>query len=106
MNNQDNLTEADILQSLKGVIDPELMINIIDLGLVYEAHIDVDTKIISVIMTLTSPGCPMGDMIQEDARQLLLANYPDYSVEINLVWTPAWTLDRLTEKGKELLGRK
>lgn len=105
MNHQQSKKEEAIFQTLKGVIDPELMINIVDLGLVYEAQINEDEQKITVLMTLTSPGCPMGDMIQEDARQLMLANYPDYSIDIKLVWTPAWTLDRLSEKGKEILGR-
>lgn len=99
-----NTSNEKIIELLKGVIDPELMVNIIDLGLVYAATLNEPDHKISIDLTLTSPGCPMGDMIIEDAKQLILANYPDFEVAINLVWEPAWTLEYLTEKGKADLG--
>lgn len=96
--------ESEIFTLLRGVIDPELMISIIDLGLVYEVIVEESLKAVVINMTLTSPGCPMGDAIQEDVKQIILANYEDYTVSINLVWNPPWTLDSITEKGKEALG--
>lgn len=100
-----NTAKEKIMELLKGVIDPELMVNVVDLGLVYEVMINESDHKININLTLTSPGCPMGDMIVEDAKQLITANYPDYQVIISLVWEPAWTLERLTEKGKAALGK-
>ncbi|PJA08432.1 MAG: FeS assembly SUF system protein SufT [Flavobacteriales bacterium CG_4_10_14_0_2_um_filter_32_8] len=99
-----NTLNEKIVELLKGVIDPELMVNVVDLGLVYAAKINETDHKINIDLTLTSPGCPMGDMIVEDAKQLILANYPAYEVNIDLVWEPAWTLENLTEKGKAALG--
>ena len=99
-----NTEKEKLMDLLKGVIDPELMVNIVDLGLVYDITINADHKI-NVDLTLTSPGCPMGDMIIEDIKQLILANYPDYEVVVTLVWEPTWSQERLTEKGKAALGR-
>jgi len=55
-------------------------------------------------MTLTSPGCPLGDVIMEDAYHLVAGNFPAYEVDLNLVWEPAWSLDRLTAEGRQALG--
>ena len=105
MNKELSKTENEIFSLLKGVIDPELMINIVDLGLIYEVIVEEKTKSVIINMTLTSPSCPMGDAIQEDVRQIILANYKDYTVDINLIWNPPWTLDNISEKGKEILGQ-
>ena len=93
----------DIVLLLKQVIDPELMINVIDLGLVYEIHRDTETKKITVDLTLTSPGCPLGDAIIADAEQRLLFAFPGYSVSINLVWEPQWSTAFLTAEGRHAL---
>jgi metal-sulfur cluster biosynthetic enzyme len=96
-----NTEEKKIFELLKGVVDPELMVNIIDLGLTYnepEHKIDID-------LTLTSPGCPMGGLIIEDAQQLIEASYLNFEVNINLVWEPMWSVENLTEAGKEALGQ-
>jgi metal-sulfur cluster biosynthetic enzyme len=95
--------EKKIFEMLKNVIDPELMVNIIDLGLIYGVTYDVTGKQIDVALTLTSPGCPMGGIIIEDAQQTLERNYPGFEVNINLVWEPAWSVERLTENGKAAL---
>ncbi len=100
-----NTEEQKIFTLLKGVIDPELMVNIIDLGLVYDVKLEEEKKEINVNLTLTSPGCPLGDVITQDAQQVIQSNNPDFKVSINLVWEPPWTLENLTEKGKEALGR-
>lgn len=98
-----NEKENEVFLLLKGVIDPELMVNIIDLGLVYDVSISEPAKSIIVTMTLTSPGCPMGDAIKEDVRQLILNNYDGYSIDINLIWDPPWTLEKITEAGNKAL---
>ncbi|MDD3722548.1 MAG: metal-sulfur cluster assembly factor [Lutibacter sp.] len=99
-----NTSNEKLMELLKEVIDPELMVNIVDLGLVYGVTINEDTHKIDVDLTLTSRGCPMGDMITEDTKQVINANYPNYEAEIHLVWDPAWSIEKLTEKGKEELG--
>ncbi|MEO8761980.1 MAG: metal-sulfur cluster assembly factor [Bacteroidia bacterium] len=96
--------EETIFLLLRGVIDPELMINIIDLGLVYKVEYNETDKKITIEMTLTSPGCPMGDTITNSAKNILKKDYPDFAVEINLVWEPAWGTDKLTPLGKLALG--
>jgi metal-sulfur cluster biosynthetic enzyme len=99
-----NTIEEKIMELLKEVIDPELMVNIVDLGLVYGIIVDEANHKIVVDLTLTSPGCPMGDMIIEDARQLIGTNYPNYETEIHLVWEPVWSIEKLSERGKKELG--
>lgn len=94
-----------IAELLKRVIDPELAVNIIDLGLVYGIRVDEQAGRIAVDMTLTSAGCPLGDVIIEEAYQLLQSQFPAFGVDINLVWEPAWSLDRLTAAGREMLGQ-
>ncbi len=96
--------EKKIIEMLGEVVDPELMVNIIDLGLVYGVTYDAPGKKIDVALTLTSPGCPMGGIIIEDAQQTLEGKYPGFDVHINLVWEPAWSVEKLTEKGKAELG--
>lgn len=98
-----NTEETVVFQLLKGVIDPELMINVVDLGLVYDVRIK-DEKI-TIDLTLTSPGCPMGEMIIGDVKQIISSNYLDYAVVVNLVWSPVWSIANLTPEGKEALGQ-
>ncbi len=100
-----NPGKEQIIDLLKNVIDPELAVNIIDLGLVYDIRVDEQARRLAVDMTLTSPGCPLGDVIMEEAYHLLASNFPAYEVGLNLVWEPAWSLDRLTPEGREALGR-
>lgn len=97
--------EKNIFELLRGVVDPELMVNIIDLGMIYGVTYNEPEHKIDVDITLTSPGCPMGDLIIEDAQQLIEANYPNFEVNINLVWEPMWSIENLTEAGKEALGQ-
>lgn len=100
MNNEEKLQNI-----LRTVVDPELMVNVIDLGLVYKSEIDEAAKNISIDLTLTSRGCPLGDMIIENARQSILNDFKDFEVNVNLVWEPAWTTDMMTDAGRSALGR-
>jgi len=95
-------TETKMLDALRTVIDPELMINIVDLGLVYA--IDLEGRKASVEMTLTSPACPAGPQIIQQAKMSLsrLADVDD--VEIRLVMSPPWTPDRMTDEARDQLG--
>ncbi len=92
--------EEDVLEALKDVIDPELGINIVDLGLIYGVEIQSDGTV-TLEMTLTSAACPLTDMLEEQTRWVLssMAN----TVAINWVWMPPWGPDRITEEGREQL---
>jgi metal-sulfur cluster biosynthetic enzyme len=93
-------TDMQVLNSLKSVIDPELMVNIVDLGMIYYIEVNDATKLIEVEMTLTSRGCPLGDVITQHATEVLKAQYPNFSSTVNIVWEPAWNPSFITEQGK------
>lgn len=90
----------DIEEAMRDVVDPELMVNVVDLGLVYGVHLDDDLNA-TLDMTLTSPTCPLTDRIEYDT-QVALAPLVN-SVAINWVWLPPWTLDNITDEGREQL---
>src|SRR5919202_2761732 len=82
-------TEAEVMNALKAVYDPEIGISIVDLGLVY--GVKVEDHVVNVDMTLTSPACPLGPVIQTQAHAILTSHFEDVEdVKINLVWTPPW----------------
>lgn len=93
-------TVEDIEEAMRDVVDPELMVNVVDLGLLYGVTID-DESNVTLDMTLTSPTCPLTDKIEYDTKYVLdgLAN----SVTINWVWLPPWTLEMITDDGREQL---
>ena len=93
-------SEDDIVEAMKDVVDPELMVNVVDLGLLYGVQID-DEGNVTLDMTLTSPTCPLTDKIEYDTKYVLdgLVN----SVTINWVWLPPWTLEMISEDGREQL---
>lgn len=92
--------EEQLLEALKDVVDPELGINVVDLGLVYGLHVDDDSAV-TVDMTLTSAACPLTDVIEAQTDQALdgLAT----RTTINWVWMPPWTPEKITEDGREQL---
>jgi metal-sulfur cluster biosynthetic enzyme len=96
------LTEDQVKLALRRVKDPELNLNILDLGLVYE--IRVDGNAVSVDMTLTSPGCPSGPEIMTDADQQLRAIPGVGDVAVNLVWSPFWSPERIEPRVRAYLG--
>ena len=90
-------------RALQGVIDPEVGINIVDLGLVYS--VTVDEARLEVTMSLTTPACPMGNQLLEEAREALQAMVQDsLEVDIALVWEPPWNPQMMSDKAKQLLG--
>ena len=91
---------VDVLEALKDVIDPELGINIVDLGLVYGINISSNDAVV-IDMTLTSAACPLTDVIERQAQKELAPLSND--VLINWVWMPAWGPDRITSDGREQL---
>jgi len=97
-------TKQEILGYLTGVIDPEIGINIVDLGLVYEVGIQNDK--IEISMTMTSRVCPMGEYLREQAQEAVRRNLPgDIKVLVNLVWDPPWTPEMMSDAAREHLGR-
>lgn len=85
------------------VIDPELGVNIMDLGLVYDIKVDDDNNV-DVIMTLTTPGCPMHDSITGGVKWKLKSIEEIGDVSVDLVWEPAWTPEKMSDKAKQMLG--
>ena len=99
--------EAMVLDRLRNCYDPEIPVNIVDLGLVYGCDIvkkESGHHHIDVQMTLTAPGCGMGPAIAADARDKLLALPNVESAEVNLVWDPPWNQEMISEEGKMKLG--
>lgn len=98
------LLDPDILDCLLEVMDPEIGLSVVDLGLVYRAERGEDG--IQVALTLTTRACPLGETIVEDARERLASRFQDVpQVAVELVWSPPWNPDLMTDRGLELLGR-
>jgi metal-sulfur cluster biosynthetic enzyme len=96
---------ADVEEALKDVVDPELGINVVDLGLVYGIHVDED-NVATVDMTLTSAACPLTDVIEDQAREALCQGPGGgivSDIRINWVWMPPWGPDKITDDGREQL---
>jgi len=98
-------TEQDILNVIKTVIDPEVAINIVDLGLIYEVHHNEAEKKIHIVMTLSARGCPVGDTIIQHVETVISSNFLAYAVSVELVWEPQWTPALITKEGKEALNQ-
>jgi metal-sulfur cluster biosynthetic enzyme len=96
---------ADIEEAMKDVVDPELGINVVDLGLVYGTHVD-DENVVTLDMTLTSAACPLTDVIEDQTRQALTTGPGGGLVKdfrINWVWLPPWGPDKITDEGRDQL---
>ena len=96
-------TADDVTEAMRDVVDPELGINVVDLGLVYGVHLDEDEgqKIASIDMTLTSAACPLTDVIEDQTRSALRGIVDAF--RINWVWMPPWGPDKITDDGREQL---
>ncbi len=94
------LSVDDVTEAMKDVVDPELGINVVDLGLLYGVHIEEDHHVV-LDMTLTSAACPLTDVIQDQTHTALEGLASD--VVINWVWMPPWGPDKITEDGREQL---
>ncbi|MBO7555932.1 MAG: DUF59 domain-containing protein [Alphaproteobacteria bacterium] len=95
-------TKEQIVEALRTVCDPEIMINIYDLGLVYEIR-QIDNGDVEVDMTLTAPTCPVAGILPKQAAEVVAALDGVGVATINLVWEPAWSPERLTEEAKAIL---
>jgi len=105
MKNREEITlfEMEILELLKNVMDPEIEINIVDLGLIYEITYDGD-KNINIEMTFSTPACPLGDTIVTNIKETIKQKYADFITNIEIVFDPPWSTDLVSEEGKKILG--
>ena len=95
-------TTDQIRDTLRGVIDPEVGINIVDLGLVY--NIRISPEMIAIDLTMTSPACPLSDLVLADVGSALAAAWPDTPVNTALVWNPPWEPKMMSDRARATLG--
>jgi metal-sulfur cluster biosynthetic enzyme len=98
------ILKEKVVEALKSVYDPELNINVVDLGLIYNVDV-TNNNDVEVTMTLTTPGCPLHDSITRGVRYSIEGIEETRNVEVNLVWEPAWSPEKMTAEGLRLLGR-
>lgn len=98
------ITRKQILEQLKKVIDPELGVNIVDLGLIYDIDINQKLGKVKISMTLTTPGCPLSLFFEEWIVEAVKKLPGVKGVKINLVWEPAWDPEKISDEAKESLG--
>jgi metal-sulfur cluster biosynthetic enzyme len=100
------ITEESAREALKEVVDPELFVNVVDLGLIYVIDLEPaeDKTNIKVEMTMTSPACPAGPQLVANAQRVLGALEGAGTVEVKVVMVPPWTPDRMTEAARDQLG--
>ncbi|MDP9397657.1 MAG: metal-sulfur cluster assembly factor [Actinomycetota bacterium] len=91
----------DVEEALRDVVDPELGINVVDLGLIYGITVDDPSNVATIDMTLTSAACPLTDVIEDQTRTALSGLVQDF--RLNWVWMPPWGPDKITEDGREQL---
>ena len=96
---------ADIEEAMRDVVDPELGINVVDLGLVYGVGVEGDdsAKVALIDMTLTSAACPLTDVIEDQTRTALVGSSLVTDIKINWVWNPPWGPDKITDDGRDQL---
>lgn len=102
-NNEEKCSHA--VEDLYNVYDPEIGLNIVDLGLVYEIIFDEAGKKLACVMTLTSQFCPMGEAITTDVTDSLTGSFPGWEVQVNLCFDPPWDMNKITPEGRAFLGR-
>lgn len=101
-----DFSEPAVWAALKTCFDPEIPVNIVDLGLVYDLVVEKTSggHTVDVKMTLTAPGCGMGPVIAEDARQKIAALPTVESAKVHIVWDPVWTPQMISPEGRKVLG--
>lgn len=98
----DSKLKSKIMKKLQEVLDPELYVSIVDLGLIYD--LEISKGKVTVTMTLTTMGCPLFGLLEEDIKTRVSKVKEVKDVFINLVFDPPWSMDRMTERGKAQLG--
>lgn len=103
--NKENITqfELNLLKLLKNVMDPEIEINIVDLGLIYELNYNGYDKV-NVIMTFSTPSCPLGDTILDNIKATIAQKHPTIETSIDVVFEPRWSTALISDEGKKILG--
>ena len=103
-----NVLGDKIVRVLKTIFDPEIPVNIVDLGLIYELEIEPhpegEGNLVAIKMTLTAQGCGMGDSIAADARHKIERLPSVKTADVQIVWEPMWTPERISPEGKQLMG--
>ncbi|MGN6396714.1 MAG: metal-sulfur cluster assembly factor [Mucilaginibacter sp.] len=102
-NNDNKCTLA--LLALKDVLDPEIGLNVVDLGLIYRIDFNEDDHFILVVMSLTTQFCPMGQSIQDNVIQAMGAAFRMYKVKADVVFEPPWSVELISEEGRKFLNR-
>jgi metal-sulfur cluster biosynthetic enzyme len=96
------VTKEEIMNTLKQCYDPEIPVNVVDLGFIYNVDIQGDT--VNVDMTLTAPGCPMHSLIARDVKQKLESRDDVSEANVTIVWDPPWNPSMMSEEAKKKLG--
>ena len=94
---------AKAILALYEVYDPEIGLNVVDLGLIYQIGFEEEGMKVETMMTLTSQFCPMGESITNDVVQALTKEFPDYQIEVNLTFDPPWSSDLISPEGRKFL---
>lgn len=95
-------SEADVIEALKTVCDPEIMINVYDMGLIYNIEIR-DNGDVFIAMTLTAPGCPVAGILPQQVADAVALVEGTGRVEVRIVWEPAWTIERLSDDARAMI---
>lgn len=103
MTSETRVERQAVLEALRDVYDPEIPVNVVDLGLVYDVDVDDENRV-NVNMTLTAPGCPVGSFIAQNAEWAISEVEGVRDAHVELVFDPPWSPERITPEGKELLG--
>jgi len=98
------VSKEDVMKVLKECYDPEIGISLVDLGLIYDVKVDKDK--VRIKMTLTTPGCPMHAMMAEDVKEKVSKIKGVKGVNVDIVFDPPWTPDRMSKEAKKMLGFK
>ncbi len=96
--------ETKVIEAIKTVYDPEIPVNVYDLGLIYEVNVDEEKGKVRLVMTLTSPNCPIADSLVQEVHDSVAAIEGIEDVEVNLTFDPPWTRDMLSEEAMLELG--
>lgn len=100
-----NLKCTVALAALGEVYDPEIGLDVVSLGLIYQVDFDEEAKKIYLTMTLTTQFCPMGESIVDNVKGAVEGAFPGYEVQVNLTFSPPWSYERISEEGRAFLGR-
>lgn len=93
------------IDGLKKVIDPEIGLNVVDLGLIYQIDFDYAEKKVYCTMTLTTQYCPMGESISTGVNNALEQTFPDFEIEVNVIFNPPWNSQKISKEGREFLNQ-